>query len=164
FQPTMASGFPHHRDSWISAAATSWAVLAITRALSPGTTTEKPPVLAKEPNEAPPVATVKVEFARQIKPLLERSCVACHGAEKPRSTFRVDSRDALLKGGNSGSAAVVPEKVALSPLLEYVDGRVEGMEMPPLPKRGRFAAFTKDDVQLVRAWIEQGAVWPNNVN
>ena len=37
------------------------------------------------------------------------------------------------------------------------------MEMPPLPKRDKFAAFTKDEVALVRAWIEQGAIWPADV-
>ena len=35
--------------------------------------------------------------------------------------------------------------------------------MPPLPKRDKFAAFTKEEVELVRAWIEQGAVWPAEV-
>src|SRR5262249_46032319 len=42
FQPTMESGFPHHRDSWISAAATSWAVLALTGALPAGPAPGKP--------------------------------------------------------------------------------------------------------------------------
>ncbi len=44
-----------------------------------------------------------------------------------------------------------------------VSGRVEGMEMSPLPKRDRFAALTKDEVELARAWIEQGAVWPDGM-
>src|SRR5262249_13101445 len=48
FQPTMESGFPHHRNSWISAAGTSWAVLAMTEALPLGTTTEKPAAIAKK--------------------------------------------------------------------------------------------------------------------
>jgi hypothetical protein len=57
----------------------------------------------------------------------------------------------------------VPEKSAQSPLLEYVSGQVEGLEMPPLPRRDKFAALTKEEVELVRAWIEQGAVWPKEV-
>jgi N-acyl-D-amino-acid deacylase len=162
FQPTMDSGFPHGRDSWISAAGTSWAVLAMTEALPPGTTTEKPPAIAKKPKDAPPVVAERIDFAKQIKPLLERSCVSCHGPNKQRSNFRVDSRESLLKGGNSGSAAVLPGQSARSPLLDYVSGRVEGMEMPPLPRRDRFAALTKDEVELLRAWIEQGAPWPKD--
>jgi hypothetical protein len=160
FQPTMDSGFPHGRDSWISAAGTSCAVLAMTEALPPGTTTEKPAGVAKKPKDTPLVAAEKVDFAKQIKPLLERSCVACHGPEKQRSNFRLDSREALLKGGNTGTAAVVPGKSAQSVLLDYISGRVEGMEMPPIPKRDKFDAFTKDEVELLRAWIEQGAKWP----
>src|SRR5262249_9229253 len=65
FQPTMASGCPHGRDSWISAAGTSWAVLAMTEALPPGTTTEKPTAVTKKPKAAPPVAAEKVDFAKQ---------------------------------------------------------------------------------------------------
>lgn len=163
FQPTINSGFPHGRDSWISAAGTSWAVLAMTEALPPGTTAEKPPVAAKKPKDAPRVAAEKVDFAKQIKPLLERSCVACHGPDKQRSNFRLDTRDALLKGGNTGAAVVVPGKIAQSTLLEYVSGRVEGMEMPPAPKRDSFAALSKEEVELLGTWIEQGAVWPGDV-
>jgi N-acyl-D-amino-acid deacylase len=159
FQPTMDSGFPHGRDSWISAAGTSWAVLAMTEALPLGTTNEKPPAVATK-KDAAPLSAKKVDFAKQIKPLLERSCVSCHGPDKQRSNFRVDSRKAILKGGNSGSAAILPGQSASSPLLDYVSGRVEGMEMPPMPKRGKFAALTKEEAELLRAWIEQGAVWP----
>jgi ankyrin repeat protein len=163
FQPTLDSGFANRRDGWISGAGTSWAVLAMTEVLPPGTTTEKPPALAKKAKDAPPVAAEKVDFAKQIKPLLERSCIACHGPHKQRSGFRVDTRDTLLKGGMTGSAVVVPGKSAQSTLLDYVSGRVEGMEMPPLPKRDKFAGLTKEEVELMRAWIEQGAVWPNGL-
>jgi N-acyl-D-amino-acid deacylase len=163
FQPTMDGGFAHRRDGWISGAGTSWAVLAMTEVLPPGTTNEKPPPIAKKPLNAAPVAGEKVDFARQIKPLLVRSCIACHGPGKHRSNFRVDSRASILKGGNSGSDAVVPGQSARSPLLDYVSGRVEGMEMPPMPKRGKFAALTRKEAELVRAWIDQGAMWPKDV-
>jgi N-acyl-D-amino-acid deacylase len=163
FQPTMDSGFSHGRDSWISAAGTSWAVLAMTEDLPPATTTDTPVAVAKKPKDTPPAVAEKVDFAKQIKPLLARSCVACHGPNKQRSNFRVDSREALLKGGNTGSAVVVPEKSAQSVLLDYVSGRVEGMEMPPMPKRDKFPALSKEEVELMRAWIEQGAVWPRDV-
>jgi mono/diheme cytochrome c family protein len=134
----------------------------MTEALPPGTTTEKPGAITKKAKHAPPVAAETIDFAQQIKPLLERSCIACHGPDKQRSNFRLDNREALLKGGNTGSAAVVPGQIARSPLLDYMSGRVEGMEMPPMPKRDKFDAFTQEEVELVRAWIEQGAVWPKD--
>jgi ankyrin repeat protein len=163
FQPTMNSGFPHHRDSWLSAAATSWAVMALTRVLPVGPASGK--FAATQP--APPVRTPKnarkIDFARQIKPLLERSCVACHSGPKPRGFFRVDSRDALLNGGASGEAAVVPGHSEKSPLLDYVSGKVPESEMPPRAERDRFPALSADEVALLRAWIDQGAEWPTGV-
>jgi ankyrin repeat protein len=160
FQPTMNSGFPHHRDSWLSAAATSWAVLALTQALpagpAPGRVAAAPPT----PPMPSPKQREKIDFARQIKPLLERSCVACHSGDKPRGFFRIDGRDALLKGGASGEAAVVPGHSEMSQLIDYVSGKVRESEMPPKAARDRFPALTADEIALLRAWIDQGAEWP----
>src|SRR5262249_53586402 len=87
FQPTMESGFPHHRDSWLSAAATSWAVLALTRALPVGPALDQPAAALPTPPVPTPRNVQKIEFVQQVKPLLERSCVACHTGEKPRGLF-----------------------------------------------------------------------------
>jgi ankyrin repeat protein len=163
FQPTMGSGFPHHRDSWISAAATSWAVLALTRALPVGPASGKPAAAQPTPPVQTPKPGRRVDFARQIKPLLERSCVACHSGEKPRGLFRVDRRDAILKGGASGAAAVVPGHSEKSPLLDYVSGKAPESEMPPKAARERFPALTTDEVALLRTWIDQGTEWPTGV-
>jgi ankyrin repeat protein len=163
FQPTMESGFPHHRDSWISAAATSWAVLALTQASPIGTTPDKP-VIARQ---SLPVRTLKnehkIDFAHEIKPLLERSCVGCHGGERPRGLFRVQSRDAILKGGASGEAAIVPGHSEKSRLIDYVSGNAPDSEMPPKAGRKRFPALCAAEVALLRAWIDQGAEWPKEV-
>jgi ankyrin repeat protein len=163
FQPTMESGFPHHRDSWISAAATSWAVLALTRALPVGPAAGKPAAAQPKPPVQARKEVRKVDFTRQIKPLLERSCAACHSGEKPRGLFRVDGRGALLKGGASGEAALVPGHSEKSPLIDYVSDKVPESEMPPRAVRQRFPALTTDEVALLRAWIDQGAEWPTGV-
>ena len=96
--------------------------------------------------------------------LLERSCVACHSGEKPRSLFRIDGRDAILKGGASGAAAIVPGQSEKSPLIDYVSGKVLESEMPPRAVRDRFPALSPDEVALVRAWVDQGAEWPTGVS
>jgi hypothetical protein len=157
----MNSGFPHHRDSWLSAAATSWAVLALTRVLPVGPASDKP--AAAQPTSPVPVPkkVQKINFAQQIKPLLERSCVACHSGEKPRGLFRIDGRDAILKGGASGDAAIVPRHSEKSSLIDHVS--VPESEMPPRAVRERFPALTTDEVALLRAWIDQGAEWPTGV-
>jgi hypothetical protein len=163
FQPTMKSGFPHHRDSWISAAATSWAVLALTQALPVEPSSVKP-IAPQTPPVPMPDKVQKVDFARQIKPLLERSCVGCHGGEKARSHFRVEGRDALLRGGDSGEAAIVPGHSAKSPLIDYVSGKVPESEMPPKAARKKFPGLATDEIALLRAWIDQGAEWPSDVS
>jgi mono/diheme cytochrome c family protein len=164
FQPTMQSGFPHHRDSWISAAATSWAVLALTQASPVGTAAGKPD-LARRPVPAPRAKDErKVDFARQIKPLLEHSCVGCHGGEKPRGLFRVDTRDAILRGGASGEAAIIPGHSEKSPLIDFVSGNVLDSEMPPKARRENSPALGADEVALLRAWIDQGAEWPTGLH
>jgi ankyrin repeat protein len=163
FQPTMKSGFPHHRDSWISAAATSWAVLALTRALPVGPASGKPAAAQQRPQAQTPKDVKKIDFAQQIKPLLERSCTACQSGEKPRGLFRIDGRDAILKGGASGDAAIVPGHSEKSPLIDHLSGKVPESEMPPRAVRERFPALTTDQVALLRAWIDQGAEWPTGV-
>ena len=105
----------------------------------------------------------KVDFAHRIKPLLERSCVACHSGEKPRGLFHIDDRETIRKGGASGAAAIVPGQSQNSPLIDYVSGQVPDSEMPPMAVREKFPALTTDEVALLRAWIDQGAEWPMGV-
>ena len=164
FQPTMRSGFPYHRDSWISAAATSWAALALTYAAPVGAASGRPAVAQQPPPVRTPRGERKIDFAQQIKPILERSCVVCHGGVRPRSLFRVDGRDAILRGGASGEAAIVPGRSEESPLVDYVSGKVPDSEMPPMSRRSRFPALRADEVALLRAWIDQGAEWPMGVS
>jgi ankyrin repeat protein len=163
FQPTMDSGFPHHRDSWISAAATSWAVLALTRVLPVGHAFVKPGAAQPTTPVQMPKHRQKVDFARQIKPVLERSCAACHSGGKPRGLFRIEGRDAILNGGASGAAAIVPGRSEKSPLIDYVSGKVPESEMPPRAVRERFPGLKPDEVARIRAWIDQGAAWPKGV-
>ncbi|MBI3862428.1 MAG: ankyrin repeat domain-containing protein [Planctomycetia bacterium] len=165
FQPTMPSGFPHGRDAWVSAAATSWAVLALTQAVEPGSETKliesKAAIAAADIR--PATSAAQIDFVKQIKPVLERSCLACHSGERPQSGFRVDSRAALLKRGASGEPAIVAGRSERSPLIQYVSDPEALMEMPPPERRDRFPALSKDEVHLLRAWIDQGAEWPKDV-
>jgi hypothetical protein len=159
----MKSGFPHHRDSWISAAATSWVVLALTQVAPAGSAEGKPDFAPSTPPARTPRNEGGIDFARQIKPLLERSCVGCHSGERPRGLFRIDGREALLKGGASGEPAIVPGESQKSPLIDYVSGSMPDLVMPPSAQRKRYPALATDEVALLRAWIDQGAVWPEDV-
>ncbi len=105
----------------------------------------------------PPASALGVTFDKDIKPILEKSCVKCHGAEKPKGKYRLDSRAAAIKGGSSDEAAVVPGKSEKSPMVLFPADLVEEMEMPPKDKRDKYPGLTKDQIALVRAWIDQGA-------
>lgn len=107
--------------------------------------------LSRLPEPAPQT----VSFATDILPLLENSCLRCHGPERPRSGFRIDHRDALLAGGNLG-VAVVPGNSANSPLIHYVARLIPDLEMPPL---NQGAPLSDAEIALLRAWIDQGAAW-----
>lgn len=117
-------------------------------------------VIAAEPDISklpPPAAKKDLTYVKDIKPILENSCLNCHGAEKPKSKYRVDSREAMIKGGDSGDPAIVVGKSDKSPLIHYSADLVVDMEMPPTDKREKYPAWTKEQIALVRAWIDQGA-------
>jgi ankyrin repeat protein/mono/diheme cytochrome c family protein len=174
FQPPMDSGFSHGADGWISGAATSWAVLALATALDElvaSTLQTGAAALLKadaRPDDAvhslaASGASVPVDFKHDIQPLLERSCVVCHSGERPKGGFQIVSRSTLVQGGNRGDPVVVANHSERSPLIDVVSDRVQDLEMPPLGKRDRFPALSTDEIARLRAWIDQGAEWPDDV-
>ena len=105
-------------------------------------------------SRAEPPRPAKIDYLRQVKPLLTRHCVSCHGAEKPRGGLRLDTAAAAMKGGKEGPA-IVPSKADESPLIAAVlgEGSTERMPLkrPPL---------NHNEIDLLRAWIDQGAQAP----
>jgi len=130
------------------------ACLAILSVVLIAVTFAAEPDISKLP---PPAAKKDLTYAKDIKPILEKACLNCHGPEKPKSKYRVDSREAIIKGGDSEEAAIIPGKSEKSPLILYVADLVVDMEMPPTDKREKYPAWTKEQIALVRAWIDQGA-------
>jgi len=175
FQPHFDSGFPHGKDQWISAGGTAWAAMALLLTLEPGsppgtvptaqqliaTAASIPAVPVNRSNDSKPgSASASVDFNLDIRPILQRSCVSCHRGEKPKGSFDLTTRDMALKGGQSGEPAILSGKPDASPLIRYVQDQVEDLEMPPVAKRGKFPALTKDEVAKLSDWIAQGAIWP----
>ncbi|HUD46331.1 MAG TPA: DUF1549 domain-containing protein [Candidatus Baltobacteraceae bacterium] len=104
-------------------------------------------------NALPPPAKHRVDFGVEVKPIFEASCIRCHGRGRGRGGLRIDSRETLLKGGDSGPAAI-PGKSAESHLIALVAGTDPDEVMP---KKGK--KLTAEEVGLLRAWIDQGVVW-----
>jgi uncharacterized protein DUF1553/uncharacterized protein DUF1549/cytochrome c len=95
-----------------------------------------------------------VQFARDIQPVLKASCYQCHGPERHEAGMRLDSRTAALRGG-AGGPAIVPGRSAQSRMVQRLLGQGGGARMPL-----GFAPLPKAQIDLIRAWIDQGAVWP----
>ncbi len=95
-------------------------------------------------------------FETSIRPLLIEKCHKCHGVEKQWGTLRLDSREALLKGGDSG-AAVVPGKPAESLLVKAISHTDDDLRMPPKEK------LSDRQIADLTRWVSMGAPFPTAV-
>ena len=97
-----------------------------------------------------------VEFEKDIQPILDEKCVACHNVAIAESKLILEDVPAILKGGKRGPSVVAkdPEKS----LMYRVAARAVDPVMPPLPNKVSAAAFTPQELGLLRKWIEEGAV------
>jgi mono/diheme cytochrome c family protein len=102
----------------------------------------------------PDAAAGPVDYARDVKPLLAKHCVSCHGARLTRGKLKLDTAASALKGGQSG-ASIVPGKADESPLIDALtsDDPTERMPLkrPPL---------ADSEIAILRSWIDQGAKAP----
>ncbi len=104
-------------------------------------------------DKAPPAATLE-HFEKKVRPLLAARCWKCHGPDKAKAGLRLDTRDGLVQGGESG-AVVVPGRPDDSRLVRAV--RQTGvLKMPPDDK------LKAQEIADLVAWVKAGAVWPND--
>ncbi|MEE2948254.1 MAG: DUF1549 domain-containing protein [Verrucomicrobiota bacterium] len=113
---------------------------------------------AEQKAKLPPPAAHKVNFSKEIFPLLEQSCAKCHGKGKAKGGFSLETREQLLAGGDTGASVVVGNSAG-SYLVELVSGIDPDNIMP---QKG--SKFTTEQVGLVRAWIDQGLRWEEGAN
>lgn len=95
-------------------------------------------------------------FAKEVWPVLERSCVDCHGPQKAKGRLRLDTREAALAGGRSGRPAVVPLRPEQSELLRRVKLPREDDEAMP---SGDEPALSAGEIAALEKWIAAGAAW-----
>jgi hypothetical protein len=98
-------------------------------------------------------AAEKVDFARDIRPILSNKCFKCHGPAVQKSKLRLDQRDSAIQKG-----AINPGKPAESELLHRVS--LPDSDEERMPPREAFERLTPDQVAKFKAWIEQGAEYP----
>lgn len=105
----------------------------------------------------PPPASRKVDFAKDIQPVFESSCVQCHARGKDKGGLSIETRAAFLKGGDSGKVAE-PGRSAQSLLIETISGLNPDNVMPQKGKK-----LTREQVAIFRAWVDQGLPWPKEI-
>lgn len=99
-------------------------------------------------------------FEKKIRPILVTSCIPCHGPEKAKAGLRLDSRSALLRGGDSGPA-IRPGKPESSLLLKAIRQTDPDLSMPPA-KAGK--KLPEDLIAEFETWIRSGAAYPGPSN
>ena len=90
-------------------------------------------------------------FEHHIRPLLHSKCVKCHGEKQQKGDLRLDSLEAMLKGGESGATVVAfsPDESLLLSAVRY-----ESFEMPPGKQ------LSPEEISSLETWIADGAAWP----
>jgi mono/diheme cytochrome c family protein len=100
------------------------------------------------------LAAPPADYSRDVKPILAKHCLGCHGPDKQCASLRLDSAKSIHTGGNSGPA-VVAGKSADSLLVKAVLGLGDTKPMPPKGDR-----LSPTEVALIRRWIDEGAKTP----
>ncbi len=104
-----------------------------------------------------PTAAAPVDFAKDIQPIFERSCLKCHNAEKRKGGLSLVDAKGLGEGGNAGPV-IVAGKSGASKLLAAVSGKAENLKMP---EDGPPLAAA--EIAKLSEWIDQGANWPKDL-
>src|SRR5258707_8863550 len=105
-----------------------------------------------------PAASQKIDFVRDIRPILVEHCYSCHGPEKQKSDLRWDNKASLTKIGEHGPV-LIPGNSAGSRVIRLVAGLDPDTVMPAKGER-----LTAQQIGLLRAWIDQGAKWADTVS
>ncbi len=112
---------------------------------------------AAEPARGSVTPKAPIDFRRDIEPILVKRCSECHGPDKHKSELRLDQKSAAFRGGESGKPAIIPGKSSESELIHRVTTTDQDELMP-----SKGEPLTREQIELLRSWIDQGAVWPDD--
>lgn len=110
------------------------------------------------PPETPTSTGGKIDFVKEIAPIIKDSCFKCHGGEKVKGKFNLTSKKTAFAEAESGKA-ILPTKPTLSKFYTSMAADKEADDlMPPIKEKAR---PTKEQIEKVKKWIEEGANWPD---
>jgi mono/diheme cytochrome c family protein len=105
--------------------------------------------------QLPAAVTRPVDFVQDIQPILAQNCYRCHGQQRAEADLRWDLKESAMKGSDHGPV-FVPGNSAESRVIQLVAGLDPKQVMPKKGDR-----LSREQVGLLRAWIDQGANWPD---
>lgn len=109
----------------------------------------------------PLAATRPIDFKTEVYPIFKAACFRCHGAEKQKGKYRIDTREGAFKTTENHGPSFQPGDSKKSAALLMMAGLIDEMLMPPPGgKPGESDPLTPQQIGLVRAWVDQGALWP----
>jgi hypothetical protein len=106
-----------------------------------------------------PARSENVDFVHDVRPILEKHCYQCHGAEKQKSNLRLDIKSEAMKGGDSYGPSFLAGNAEGSPLIQLVRETDPDVRMPLDGK-----PLTAKELATLTKWVEQGAVWPDGID
>jgi mono/diheme cytochrome c family protein len=113
-----------------------------------------------DPSKFPPPSSKQgVTYAKDIQPIFAKSCYPCHSAKnaKPKGKLRVDTLEAVLKGGEDGPALIAGDSAKSVVVAQICHQGDPDDYMPPAKNKEGIKELTKEQIGLIRAWIDQGA-------
>ena len=103
----------------------------------------------------------QVDFVRQIQPILRKHCYQCHGPDVQEAGLRLDVKRLALAGGENGQV-IIPGKGYNSRLVRLISGADDGGRL--MPPKDEAPPLSKNQVALIRTWIDAGAAWPDGID
>ncbi|HTD67044.1 MAG TPA: c-type cytochrome domain-containing protein, partial [Candidatus Limnocylindria bacterium] len=107
------------------------------------------------------IAAEPIDFNKQVKPILEQNCVRCHGSEQGKGSLRLHTKELAITGGDGGPALIVGKSKDSSLYTTTILPADDDKAMPPQPKN---KPLTKEQTEVLKAWIDEGAKWPAGVS
>ena len=96
----------------------------------------------------------KIDFNTQIKPILNKNCLSCHGGVKESGGYSLMTREKALAATESGHAAIIPGNASGSELIKRLKQEDEELRMPL-----EAPALSKEETSLLEKWVDEGANW-----
>ena len=95
-----------------------------------------------------------IDYSTQVKPILNKKCIACHGGVKKNGGISFLFREELITVGESGNLAVVPGKPGQSEVIRRITHPDPEVRMPPDGE-----ALSQEEIDILTKWVEEGAQW-----